>query len=176
MEQRKDALASYVEVNVRIGKFWDKHPNGRLATQIYSWLDGVVVVKAEAYRNIDDAVPAATGFAYERENSSYINKTSALENAETSAVGRALAILGFEIKKSVASKEEVANAMQQQKQPTVNDLTNQTKALIRELYIKAHGNKDGMTAWAEKMNADGVTLDGMVEYLQQKLESKGDNK
>ena len=44
-------------------------------------------------------VPASTGYAYEKEGSSFINKTSALENCETSAVGRALAILGFEIKK-----------------------------------------------------------------------------
>jgi hypothetical protein len=48
--------------------------------------------------------------------SSYINRTCFEENAETSSVGRALAILGFEIKKSVASREEVANAKHQQSQ------------------------------------------------------------
>ena len=50
----------------------------------------------------------------EKEGSTYINKTSHIENCETSAVGRALAMLGFEIKKSVASKEEVENAKIQQ--------------------------------------------------------------
>lgn len=174
MEQRKDALASYVEVNVRIAKFWEKFPNGRIATEIYSWKDGVVVVKAAAYRDITDEHPAATGFAYEKEGAGMVNKTSALENGETSAVGRALAILGFEIKKSVASKEEVANAMQQQKQPNAMDLANQTKSLVREAYIKIHGSTNGMTAWATKMNDDGVSLEGMLEYLKQQLESKGD--
>jgi hypothetical protein len=46
----------------------------------------------------------------EKEGSTFINKTSHIENCETSAVGRALAMMGFEIKKSVASREEVANA------------------------------------------------------------------
>lgn len=111
---KKDALKDYVEVNVRIAKFWEKYPNGRIATELLSWENGTVIVKAFAYRDIADEVPSATGYAYEKEDSSYINKTSALENCETSAVGRCLGILGFEIKKSVASKEEVDNAIQQQ--------------------------------------------------------------
>lgn len=112
---RQNALADYVEVNVRIEKFWDKWPEGRIDTQIVSWENGVVVMKASVYRNIIDQFPSATGTAYEKEGSSFINKTSALENCETSAVGRALAILGFEIKKNVASKEEVENAKLNQK-------------------------------------------------------------
>lgn len=171
---KQNALEGYIEVNVRIQRFWEKFPAGRISTEIYSWVDGVVVVKAAAYRDIKDEFPAATGFAYEREGSTFINKTSALENCESSAVGRALAILGFEIKKSVASKEEVANAMHQQKQPNAMDLANQTKSLVREAYIKIHGSTNGMTAWATKMNDDGVSLEGMLEYLQTQLESKGD--
>lgn len=111
---KKEALKDYVEVNVRISKFWEKYPNGRISTELLSWENGVVIVKAFAFRDIADEVPSATGYAYEREDSSYINKTSALENCETSAVGRCLGILGFEIKKSVASKEEVENAISQQ--------------------------------------------------------------
>jgi hypothetical protein len=112
-----NALKDYVEVNVRIDKFYQKYPSGRIVTSIQSHENGVVIMKADVYRSTDDAVPSATGHAYEKEGSSYINKTSYIENCETSAVGRALAILGFEIKKSVASKEEVANAQYQQKQP-----------------------------------------------------------
>ena len=55
-----------------------------------------------------------TGTAYEKENSSFINKTSYIENCETSAVGRALGMAGFGIDTSVASAEEVANAITQQ--------------------------------------------------------------
>lgn len=113
---RQDALKDYVEVNVRIERFYQKYPNGRINTHIESNDNGVVIMKADVYRDMSDAFPSSTGHAYEKEGSSYINKTSYIENCETSAVGRALAILGFEIKKSVASKEEVANAQHQQNQ------------------------------------------------------------
>ena len=110
---KESGLKDYVEVNVRIMKFYEKYPEGRILTEIVKWENEVIVMKATAYRD-NSEVPASTWYAYEKEGSSFINKTSALENCETSAVGRALAILGFEIKKSVASKEEVANAQLQQ--------------------------------------------------------------
>lgn len=110
---KESGLKDYVEVNVRIMKFYEKYPEGRILTEIVKWENEVIVMKATAYRD-NSEVPASTGYAYEKEGSSFINKTSVLENCETSAVGRALAILGFEIKKSVASKEEVANAQLQQ--------------------------------------------------------------
>lgn len=110
---KESGLKDYVEVNVRIMKFYEKYPEGRILTEIVKWENEVIVMKATAYRD-NSEVPASTGYAYGKEGSSFINKTSALENCETSAVGRALAILGFEIKKSVASKEEVANAQLQQ--------------------------------------------------------------
>ena len=113
MASKETALKDYIEVNVRIMKFYEKYPEGRILTEIVKWENEVIVMKATAYRDEKD-IPAATGYAYEKEGSNFINKTSALENCETSAVGRALAILGFEIKKSVASKEEVANVQLQQ--------------------------------------------------------------
>ena len=57
------------------------------------------------------------GHAYEKENSSFINKTSYIENCETSAVGRALGMCGFGIETSIASYEEVANAIKNQEEP-----------------------------------------------------------
>ncbi len=119
MNDKKDMLKDYIEVNVRVEKFYERFPNGRIVTELVSWSEGVVVMKAYAYRDINDSVPSATGHAYEKEGSTYINKTSALENCETSAVGRALAMLGFEIKKSIASKEEVGNAKLNQQQSKV---------------------------------------------------------
>lgn len=106
-------LDDYIQVNERIMKFYEKYPEGSIQTEIIKWENGVVVMKAYAYRTPDDARPA-TGHAYEKEDASYINKTSALENCETSAVGRALAMLGFEIKKSIASKEEMQAALEAQ--------------------------------------------------------------
>lgn len=120
---REEALKDYVEVNVRVEKFWEKYPNGRIETDLVSWENGVIVMKANVYKDLKDELPSANGFAYEKEGSSFINKTSALENCETSAVGRALALLGFEIKKSIASKEEVENAKLQQHEGSQNAIT-----------------------------------------------------
>lgn len=138
---RENALKDYVEVNVRIMKFYEKYPEGRITTELVKWENDVIVMKATAYRDNQD-IPASTGYAYEKEGSSFINKTSALENCETSAVGRCLAILGFEIKKSVASREEVANAQLQQS----NIKPNMTPAGISEAQVKrllAIANKAG---------------------------------
>ena len=113
---KQDFLDGYVEVNVRIDQFWEKYPDGRISTTLLKWEDGVVMMRADIYKHLEDERPAATGHAYEKEGSTYINKTSAVENCETSAVGRALGIMGFEIKKAVASREEVQNAQAQQRE------------------------------------------------------------
>jgi hypothetical protein len=73
----------------------------------------VVIIKATALD--EEGRILGVGHAYEKENSSFINKTSYIENAETSAVGRCLGMVGIGIDVSVASYEEVANAMEQQK-------------------------------------------------------------
>ena len=140
---RENALKDYVEVNVRIMKFYEKYPNGRILTDIVSWQDGVIVMKATVYRDETDVI-AATGHAYEKEGSSFINKTSALENCETSACGRALAMLGFEIKKSVASREEVANAQLQQQslEPTVKPIVKQGEDQFGTISFEPVGPKD----------------------------------
>lgn len=108
-------IDDYVAVNERIEKFYDKYPQGSIETEIVYNDNGQVIFKAYAYRDKEDTRPA-TGHAMEKEGSSFINKTSHIENCETSAVGRALAMLGFEIKKSIASKEEVENAQLQQQE------------------------------------------------------------
>lgn len=143
MAGRENALKDYVEVNERIMKFYEKYPEGRITTDIVSWEKGVVVMKATAYRDSSDVI-ASTGYAYEKEDSSFINKTSALENCETSAVGRALAILGFEIKKSIASKEEVANAMLNQREDKPKTTTGKiSEAQVKRLYALGSGKDTG---------------------------------
>jgi len=101
----------YVEVNQRIKAFREMYPNGSIMTEIISHQDGVCVIKAIVI--LDNQV-RATGHAYEKEGSTFINKTSYIENAETSAIGRALGCMGIGIDTSVASVEEVANAIKQQ--------------------------------------------------------------
>lgn len=102
----------YAEVNQRIKAFRMVYPQGSIITEILTLKDGIVVMKATITDNENNII--GTGTAYEKEDSSFINKTSYIENCETSAVGRALGMCGFGIDVSVASAEEVANAINNQ--------------------------------------------------------------
>ncbi|MCI8470368.1 MAG: hypothetical protein HFJ35_02590 [Clostridia bacterium] len=88
------------------------YPKGQILTELLSNENGTCIFKAIV--NDNEGNNLGMGTAYEKEGSSFINKTSYIENCETSAVGRALGMAGFGIDTSVASAEEVANAMQQQ--------------------------------------------------------------
>lgn len=117
----------YAEVNQRIKAFRMVYPDGTIETEMLSNENGVCIFKASVYIPEYDEVAQSqgvtlvnhtrllgTGTAYEKENSTFINKTSYIENCETSAVGRALAMCGFGIDTSIASAEEVQNAIAQQ--------------------------------------------------------------
>ena len=106
----------YAEVNQRIKVFRMLFPNGCIKTNILSLENGVVTMVAEVYD--ENAKLIATGTAQEKETSSFINKTSFVENCETSAVGRALGMVGIGIETSVASFEEVTNAIANQDKPS----------------------------------------------------------
>ena len=105
----------YAEVPQRIKAFRMVYPDGFIMTELLSDAEGVCHFKATCGYYYD-ATPVilGTGHAYEKESSSFINKSSYIENCETSAVGRALGMAGFGIDTSVASYEEVANAIAQQ--------------------------------------------------------------
>jgi hypothetical protein len=71
-------------------------PNsGRVNTELIAYSDTQYIFKAEIYKDAADEKPLATGFAEERVGSTFVNKTSALENAETSAIGRRSLANGF---------------------------------------------------------------------------------
>lgn len=103
----------YSEVNQRIKAFRMIYPEGTIKTEMLSNEDGVCVFRAYIYGEETNLL--GTGTAYEKEDSSFINQTSYIENCETSAVGRALGMCGFGIDVSVASAEEVQNAINNQK-------------------------------------------------------------
>jgi hypothetical protein len=132
-------LNDYVQVNERIELFYKDHPQGSIQTELIFNQDGQAIIKAYIYRDQEDKRPC-TGHAMEKEGSTYINKTSHIENCETSAVGRALALMGYEIKKSVASREEVANARLNQckPQPSAPKKATQQDAL-KPLELKCAG-------------------------------------
>ena len=102
----------YAEVNQRIKAFRMICPNGSIETELLSNENGVCVFKATI--KDEKGRILGTGTAYEKEDSSFINKTSYIENCETSAVGRALGMCGLGIDVSVASAEEVQNAINNQ--------------------------------------------------------------
>lgn len=103
---------SYAEVNQRIKAFRLVHPSGCITTEIVSMENGAVTMKASVFDEQNHLL--GTGFAQEKENSSFINKTSYIENCETSAIGRALGMCGYGVDVSVASAEEVQNAIHNQ--------------------------------------------------------------
>ena len=156
---KKDALKDYVDVNKRIESFWIKYPEGRIDTEIVKWEDAVIVMKVCVYTHRDNEKPSATGHAYEKEGSSFINKLSALENCETSAVGRALAILGFEIKKSIASRQEVQNATTQKPKELIKVDEKQLEELENKILEFANIQKIDRTAILSALKVK--TLEGI---------------
>ena len=102
----------YVPVHERLMEFWKNNPTWSIRTEILESEGGKVRFRACIYD--EHGILRATGHGEERENSTFINKTSYVENCETSAIGRALGLLGIGIDTSLASFEEVANAMAQQ--------------------------------------------------------------
>lgn len=101
----------YVEVNTRVKAFRMLLPSGSIKTELIKDEAGVCTFKAEIY---DGNLLLATGYAQEKESSSFINKTSYIENCETSAVGRALGFLGIGIDGGIASADEVTTAINNQ--------------------------------------------------------------
>lgn len=130
----------YAEVNQRIKAFRMVHPEGFINTDMKSNENGICIFHAAVGYYVEkegflDRVTLGTGTAYEKESSTFINKTSYIENCETSAVGRALGMAGFGIDTSVASAEEVETAIANQ--DTGKKIT-ATKAKTLEKMIVSH--------------------------------------
>ena len=102
-------LDNYETVEDRLVKFWKDHPDGRISTMMEDITadKSMVVFRCDVYFHADDHKPKASGYAEETRNSSPVNKTSFVENCETSAIGRALANCGYAAKGSRPSREEM---------------------------------------------------------------------
>ena len=103
-------LGGYATVAERLRLFWERYPNGRIHTALKQRTKAEVVFVARVYRDATERSPAATGWAAEREGDGDINLVACLENTETSAVGRALANLGFTASSQRPSAEEMLKA------------------------------------------------------------------
>ena len=152
----------YVMVNERVKAFRSICPAGRITTKIVCIENGIVTMMAEVADEAGNVI--ATGFAQEKESSSFINKTSYIENCETSAVGRALGFAGIGIDGSMASAEEVANAIMNQRDPAI-DRTGQP----------AYPTREEMLAVVGKHYPEGKMREALLSAVQsQSLETMSD--
>ena len=148
----------YVEVNERIKAFRKVYPEGFILTEMISNDNGVCVFRTEVgYYIADIKIVLGTGTAYENEGSTFINKTSYIENCETSSVGRALGMAGFGIDDDVASADEIRGT---QAQTEADKAKNQQKALndLRAMY-----EKNGGKSWNKHLAE--IAPDGMTNEI-----------
>lgn len=106
-------LDDYETVEDRLAKFWKEHASGRILTKALELSPSRFVVYAEVYFDAADPHPKATGHAEETVQGRGVNATSALENGETSAIGRALANCGYATKGKRPSREEMSKVASQ---------------------------------------------------------------
>ena len=110
-------LEDYETVEERLAKFWKEHPDGRIETTLVESTLQRFIVKASIFRTEVDAQAWTTGFAEETVSTRGVNSTSALENCETSSIGRALANAGYATKGKRPSREEMAKVKSAEPRP-----------------------------------------------------------
>lgn len=150
---------NYVMVDQRVTAFRKLFPEGFITTEMISNDGGVCVMRATV--GVNDQI-LATGWAYEKEAGSYINKTSFIENCETSAVGRALGFLGLGIEGgAICSAEELANAINNQKK-TEKPMETPTTIFIRKM-IRDTQERLGLASYEEARVKVFEMVDALVK-------------
>ena len=161
----------YAEVNERVTAFRKLYPEGSIVTEILSVDEGRCVMRATV--STGEGVILGTGTACEERNASMINKTSYIENCETSAIGRALGMCGIGIAASIASAEELLGALaaQEAEEPKLapapapvvakcadcgKDIEGRGKYTPEAIAKKTHKTYGRMLCWdcAEKANEE----------------------
>lgn len=165
----------YVEVNQRVNAFRQLMPNGRIDTNVLHLDGGICVIKATVYD--DDGNLLASGIAEEKESSSYINKTSYVENCETSAVGRALGFLGIGIDGSICSAEELTNAINNQDNAKADKNAVDYEKKIK-IYADTLASKSDKTAdvWIAEAKKKYQTSKAQAELLLKWCEQQEERK
>ena len=159
-------LDDYETVEERLIKYWKDHPDGRIETKLIEASASRFIVQAYIYRTEADQQAWSSGLAEETVQGRGVNATSALENCETSAIGRALATAGYATKGKRPSREEMSKVAAKQ---VVQDSVQQVKAKMADTsqqYVPVAKADDPWTTW----EAPPVqTLETAVEMVQQAL-------
>ena len=108
-------LEDYETVEERLIKFWKEHPDGRIETELLEATPTRFIVHARIYRTEADLRYWTSGLAFEHISDRGVNSTSALENCETSAIGRALSCAGYATRGKRPSREEMSKVVQPNK-------------------------------------------------------------
>ena len=135
----------YVEVNERLIYFRKTYPNYSLTSEVLEKTDKSILILATI--SDDEGKVIATGMAEEEKGSTFINKTSYVENCETSAWGRALANFGIGLDTSVASANEVQNAIAQQEEKPQNILLDINDEKMEDVLRYVVDNKTKGLQW-----------------------------
>lgn len=143
----------YADVANRIQAFRQMFPEGQIFTQVMEHENGSILIRATVYS--EDGRILATGHAQESQNASMINKTSYVENAETSAIGRALGNLGIGSTQSIASVEEMANALEAQ------EVIKATDRLVDSIYELAGGDRERVNTYVRNLFPGNKSLEDL---------------
>lgn len=160
----------YVAINERLKYLREKFAGYRLLSEIIDINETRCIIKAKLFN--ENNVEVANGIAYEDAGSTFINKTSYIENCETSAWGRCLANFGIGIDTDVASADEVLNASMQQEKidyKIKNELEQITT--VDDLSKYYHANKTKYADTAHEFNR--AVTDRKTELLEQKNNNDG---
>ena len=126
-------INDYETVEVRLGKFIAEHDDFRIYTELLESSASRFIVRASIYRTELDTNPWATGLAYEMVTDRGVNQTSALENCETSAIGRALANAGYAAKGKRPSQSEMVKVIAAEDKPkTIYGTPNSRSAAVEQ--------------------------------------------
>jgi len=123
-------LDDYEPVEVRLEKFWKEHQDGRIETELLEASKDRFIVMARLYRTEADAKCWTTGIAEETVAQRGVNQTSALENCETSAIGRALANAGYATKGKRPSLQEMQKVVKANDKPTYGAPGSRSAAVV----------------------------------------------
>lgn len=156
-------LEDYETVEERLSKFWADHPTGRVWTKALELSPSRFVIYAEVYFDAADPHPKATGHAEETVQGRGVNATSALENGETSAIGRALANCGYATKGKRPSREEMAKVKVKADTEAIIQDTKAKMATTAKEYVPVPKEDD---PWTIRDAAPATTVDEAVAIVK----------